>query len=66
MIDLPFRFKKKRPAATEAPAMPKAQVAPKPRPEKLRPFAGGATEKAQDYLGGRDGERIGFRKPVQG
>ena len=29
-------------------------------------FAGGAPERTQDLLSVHDGERVGFRKPVQG
>ncbi len=47
-----------------------------PQPEETKPhqseqrrarFMGGACERTQDLLvGGHDGERVGFRKPVQG
>ena len=65
MIDILAFFKRKRAdgAAKSAP--------PEEKPSQLEPgrptrFMGGACEKTQDLLAGHDGERVGFRKPVQG
>ncbi len=33
---------------------------------KASGFLGGAYERTQDLMVGHDGERVGFRKPVQG
>ncbi len=66
MIGFSFFFKRTaaKPAEPIA-ANPLPAVQPQ-RNEKPPRFMGGATERTQDLLGRRDGERVGFRKPVQG
>jgi hypothetical protein len=65
MIGLFALFRRKRADAT-------AESAPhddQPRQQEARKAAwlmGGGYEKTQDLLAGHDGERVGFRKPVQG
>ena len=66
MIGLLFFFRRKpkekvmKEAASPHPAAP-GQAAGKPSR-----FTGGMPERTQDLLGRQDGERVGFRKPVQG
>jgi hypothetical protein len=52
--------RKRREAIAEQPVISQA-----PNIEKPSRFLGGVPEKAHDYLMRRDGERVGFRKPVQ-
>ena len=64
MIDIRAFFKRKRSDSVAEGAPPE-----KPRqhePGKAAPFIGGARERIQDLLVGHDGERVGFRWPVQG
>ncbi len=58
-----FKWKRAEPTAKSAPPEEKPL-----KPEQKRParFMGGACETTQDLLVGHDGERVGFRKPVQG
>jgi hypothetical protein len=65
MIRLPAFFRRKRADAT-AKAAPPEESPRQPEPRKAARFMGGASEKTQDLLAGHDGERVGFRKPVQG
>ncbi len=65
MIGLPAFFKRKRADAT-AKSAPLEERPSQPEPRKAARFMGGACEKTQDLLAGHDGERVGFRKPVQG
>ena len=63
MISLSFLFRRKE--TPEKPALapqPAAPVKKSPTPPR---FMGGAPERMQDFLGRQDGERVGFRKPVQ-
>jgi hypothetical protein len=65
MIRLLALFRWKRADATAKSAPPDDQ----PRQTEARKAAwlmGGGYEKTQDLLAGHDGERVGFRKPVQG
>jgi hypothetical protein len=64
MIGLGLFFKRKRMEDAAKPAPQPIQPA-KPQ-EKPSRFMGGAPERTQDFLGRQDGERVGFRKPVQG
>ncbi|MGO9546032.1 MAG: hypothetical protein ACLPPF_14730 [Rhodomicrobium sp.] len=66
MIGLPLFSKRKRDETAGKPAVPAQPAAPKQRPEKPPRFMGGVPERTQDFLGRQDGERIGFRKPVEG
>ena len=62
MIDIVPLFKRKR-------AITVAESSEKPRqPDTARTalFSSGACERIQDLLISHDGERVGFRKPVQG
>jgi len=64
MIDIRAFFKRKRSDSVAEGAPPE-----KPRqhePGKAAPFIGGARERIQDLLVEHDGERVGFRWPVQG
>jgi hypothetical protein len=64
MIRLSIFFRSKRQDATEKPA---SNSPPATRsPEKPARFMGGIPERTQDLRGRQDGERVGFRKPVQG
>ena len=66
MTGLSFLFRRKR---EDAPAKPAAKPSPAvsaQRQERPSRFAGGRPERTQDLLGRQDGERVGFRKPVQG
>jgi hypothetical protein len=56
--------KEPNPNKIQGQTAPAAQ--PPQHPGKPSRFMPGASEKTQDFLGGHDGERIGFRKPVQG
>lgn len=66
MIGLPA-FLRRKPKAAEAPAAAADEKAP-PAPKQAKPphFAGAAGEKTQDLLAGHDGERVGFRMPLEG
>ena len=64
MISILGFFKRKRPQITAKNAPPEEQRR-QPEPRKVARFMGGACEKTQDLLAGHDGERVGFRKPVQ-
>ena len=67
MISFRALFKRKRAEATAKSAPPEEKQPLKPEPKRAARFLGGACEKTQDLLvGGHDGERVGFRKPVQG
>ena len=66
MNGLSFLFRRKRQNAPEQPAAKPSPATPVQRPEKPSRFAGGRPERTQDLLGRQDGERVGFRKPVQG
>ncbi len=66
MIGLPFLSKRKRTDASEKPASTSEPAVPPRRPEKPSRFMGGVPERTQDLLGRQDGERVGFRKPVDG
>ena len=65
MIGILAFMKRKRADATDKGA---AATEKPPQPKKGKPtrFMGGSFEKTQDLLVGHDGERVGFRKPVQG
>ncbi len=65
MIGILGFFKRKRPQLTAKNA-PSEEKQRQPEPGKSARFMGGACEKTQDLLVGHDGERVGFRKPVQG
>jgi hypothetical protein len=64
MIGLPAFLRRKLKSAQTPAADEKAP--PAPRPAKQPNFAGAVGEKTQDLLAGHDGERIGFRKPLEG
>jgi hypothetical protein len=66
MTSLWFLFRRRRENVTEKPAAKPSPAAPLPRQEKPSRFMGGMPERTQDLLGRQDGERVGFRKPVQG
>jgi hypothetical protein len=66
MIRLAFLFGGKRQAVTEKPAAKSSPGAPAQKQEKPARFTGGKPERTQDLRGRQDGERVGFRKPVQG
>ncbi len=65
MISFRALFKRKRAEATAKSAPPEEKPL-KPEQKRSARFMGGACEKTQDLLVGHDGERVGFRKPVQG
>ncbi len=66
MIDFWAVFRRRKGAEPKAQnALPDEKVH-KPEPNRPSRFMGGACEKTQDLLAGHDGERVGFRKPVQG
>ena len=65
MIRLLALFRWKRADATTKSAPPYDRPPP-PEPRKPPRFMGGGYEKTQNLLAGHDGERVGFRKPVQG
>ncbi len=59
-------FKRKRAEAVAERAPPEEKPL-KPEHGRFNRFMGGACEKTPDLLVGvHDGERVGFRKPVQG
>jgi hypothetical protein len=66
MIDLLAIFKRRKPAEITATNPPPEEKQRQPDLRKPARFKGGACEKTQDLLAGHDGERVGFRKPVQG
>jgi hypothetical protein len=66
MIRLAFLFRSRRQAATEKLAAQPSPAAPAQKQEKPARFMGGMPERTQDLRGRQDGERVGFRKPVQG
>jgi hypothetical protein len=66
MIGLSFLFKRKRENPAEKPTAKPTLATPASREEKPSRFMGGLPERTQDLRGRRDGERVGFRKPVQG
>jgi len=66
MIRLFFLLRRKRGNAMKKPAAEPSPAAPAQRQEKPSRFMGGMPERTQDLLGRQDGERVGFRKPVQG
>jgi hypothetical protein len=63
VIGLPSFLKRKQLAASAAASAEPLPAAPKP--EKPYHVTGEACEKTQDLITGYDGERIGFRKPLQ-
>ncbi len=65
MIRILEFFKRKR-AEFTANKAPQEEKRRQTEPRKAARFMGGACEKTQDLLVGHDGERIGFRKPVEG
>ena len=65
MIGLLALFRRKQAAATANSAPPDEQSR-RPEARKAVWLMGGGYEKTQDLLAGHDGERVGFRKPVQG
>ncbi|MFZ1109339.1 MAG: hypothetical protein WAN43_13470 [Rhodomicrobium sp.] len=66
MIGLPS-FLRRKPKPARAPgAVAEEKAPPAPKRDKPPHFAGAAGEKTQDLLTGHDGERIGFRKPLDG
>ncbi len=65
MIGL-LAFLKRWRAKASAKSAPPEEAPPRPEPGKRARFMGGGYEKPQDLLAGHDGERVGFRKPVQG
>jgi hypothetical protein len=67
MIGLLAIFKRgKRAELTAQNAPPPEEKQRQPEPRIPARFMGGACEKTHDLLVGHDGERVGFRKPVQG
>ena len=66
MIDLLSIFKRRKRADATAKNAPPEEKQRQPELTKPTRFVGGACEKTHDLLGGHDGERVGFRKPVQG
>ena len=66
MIALLAFFKRSRAERTAKNAPPPEEKQRQPEPGKPARFMGGACEKTHDLLVGHDGERVGFRKPVQG
>jgi hypothetical protein len=50
----------------QSPGEPKGAPQPTPRPDPAPRRSGERPEKAQDLLRGHDGERVGFRRPVEG
>jgi len=64
MIGLFALFRRKRADAT-AKSAPPDELSREPEAGKAA-WLGGGYEKTQDLLAGHDGERVGFRKPVQG
>ena len=65
MIGFLALFRRKQADADGGSAPPEEQSR-QPEPRKSAWFMGGGYEKTQDLLAGHDGERVGFRKPVQG
>jgi hypothetical protein len=65
MIGLLALFRRKQADATAKSAPPDEQSR-QPEARKAAWLMGGGYEKTQDLLAGHDGERVGFRKPVQG
>jgi hypothetical protein len=65
MIGLAAFLRRMRAIASAKSASPEERP-PQPEPGKPARFMGGGYEKTQDLLAGHDGERVGFRKPVQG
>ncbi len=65
MIGILAFFKRKR-ADAKAEAAPSEEKLRRADLRKPAHFLSGACEKTQDLLVGHDGERVGFRKPVQG
>ncbi len=65
MIGLLALFRRKQADAT-AKSTPPDEQPRQPEARKAACFMGGGYEKTQNLLAGHDGERVGFRKPVQG
>ncbi len=65
MIGLNFLFKRKREEIRKT-SQPPVQASAEHKKEPLQPFSGGVPERTQDFLGRQDGERVGFRMPIQG
>jgi hypothetical protein len=65
MIGLPA-FLRRKPKSVQPPGAAADEKAP-PASNQAKPphFAGAAGEKTQDLLAGHDGERIGFRMPLE-
>jgi hypothetical protein len=66
MIGLPSFLKRKPQAARPPAATAATETPPAPKPGKPLHFPGAAGEKTRDLLVGHDGERVGFRKPIEG
>jgi hypothetical protein len=66
MIGLPSFFKRKPKALQVIAATPEKSPPPAPKQDRQFRFAGAAGEKTQDLLTGHDGERVGFRMPLEG
>ncbi|MGA7327141.1 MAG: hypothetical protein WBX25_22315 [Rhodomicrobium sp.] len=67
MIWVPFFGKRRRTRAKEKPAAAQSPEIPAQQAGKTSQFNGGITERTQNLLGGHhDGERVGFRVPIQG
>ncbi len=66
MIRLSFLFRGTRQNPAEKSAANPSPAAPAQKREKPPRFVGGMPERTQDLRGRHDGERVGFRKPVQG
>ncbi len=66
MIKLPSFLKPKQPETAGKNQKPADPLQPKLRQDPSFRYIGEVSEKTQDFLGGHDGERVGFRKPVQG
>jgi hypothetical protein len=65
MIAIPGFMKRKRPDPSQKDEGP-AEKPAEPLAGRPRRFMGGSPESTQDLLTIHDGERVGFRKPVQG
>ena len=64
MIGILAFLKRKRVDMMAKSAPPEEEA--RQRLRKAARLVGGAYERTQDLLAGHDGERIGFRKPLQG
>ncbi len=67
MIGLRFFSRRKKNQAEEKQAAAPTPDIPPQQAAKTSQFNGGITERTQNLLGGHhDGERVGFRMPIQG